>query len=406
MDRKISLSDVLRAATKNKNGIDENKVYFINADEIYPHPDNEKFYKKITTDNLTDLKESIIELNGVVEPLVVKKSEDYKLYIVSGNRRREAVLELFSEGRLKTKLVPYKIKQFKNKDEELKSIILLNSQRKKSILEEKNEIIFLYNFYKKEKEEKNIKGNTREYIAEKIGISQTKLQRYLSIDSLSEKLKEKLDSEEINFSVASEFVSIPKEIQDKILDKLMDEDNLTISSVRLAKKELTQKKEAEEENLEETSDRKPETVNNKSEPEKGSETNEETEENEALDAGEIGEKINPEDLEKNIDINDYDDENDEKEDKEDEEIETYTKKMNSEDAFDNYIAEENKAQKASDSAKSYWKNVIDTQLLVLKKSISDSINPLKDEENIRSIIDFGEKLIRKCSDEKTGNNKI
>lgn len=234
-----SLSEALRGASQkqNMNFVDENKIYYKDIDELYPNPHNEKFYNRITKENIQDLKQSILTLGGITNPLTVTEHSDGKLYIVSGNRRREAIKQLFEEGLIKDKKVPYKIKIFQNEEDELKTIILLNTQRKKSIFEERNEYIFLFDMFKKEKQIMNISGDTRDYVAKKIGISPVMLQRYLNLDKLAIEIQNAINNQDISFSAGIEFLGVDKDIQIKIFNKLKEENNLKVGAIRLLKKE-------------------------------------------------------------------------------------------------------------------------------------------------------------------------
>ena len=234
-----SLSEALRVASQeqNMNFVDENKIYYKDIDELYPNPHNEKFYNKITKENIQDLKQSILTLGGITNPLTVTEHSDGKLYIVSGNRRREAIKQLFEEGLIEDKKVPYKIKIFQNEEDELKTIILLNTQRKKSIFEERNEYIFLFDMFKKEKQIMNISGDTRNYVAKKIGISPVMLQRYLNLDKLAIEIQNAINAQDISFSAGIEFLGVDKDIQIKIFNKLKEENNLKVGAIRLLKKE-------------------------------------------------------------------------------------------------------------------------------------------------------------------------
>ena len=234
-----SLSEALRGASQkqNMNFVDENKIYYKDIDELYPNPHNEKFYNRITKENIQDLKQSILTLGGITNPLTVTEHSDGKLYIVSGNRRREAIKQLFEEGLIKDKKVPYKIKIFQNEEDELKTIILLNTQRKKSIFEERNEYIFLFDMFKKEKQIMNISGDTRDYVAKKIGISPVMLQRYLNLDKLAIEIQNAINDQDISFSAGIEFLGVDKDIQIRIFNKLKEENNLKVGAIRLLKKE-------------------------------------------------------------------------------------------------------------------------------------------------------------------------
>ena len=235
----LNLGEALRNAGVKEKFIDEDKIYFKDVDKLYPHPLNVKFYQEITNENITDLKQAILELGKVTEPLVVTKhTNDDKLYIVSGNRRREAVKSLYEEGLLKSKQVPYKLKIFENEEEEMRAIILLNTQRKKSFFEERNEYLYLYEFYKNEKKNKNIKGDTRDYVSERIGVSPAVLQRFLSLKKISKLIQEAINDKKIAYSIGIEFMGIDLSLQDNIFNRLENDDNLTIKNIRLIKKAL------------------------------------------------------------------------------------------------------------------------------------------------------------------------
>ena len=232
-----NLGSLLRKQQEIDN-INEDKVYYCDAKELNVHPQNVKFYNEITAENLTDLKPAILAYGKVAEPIIVTQKDDKK-YIIAGNRRKMAVEQLFNEGKLKSQQVPYKLKQYQNEDDELRDIILLNAQREKTVSERRNEINYLYDFYAKEKDVKNIKGNTRKYIADKIGISETLLQRYRDLDKLSNILQQKLDEEDISISMAMEFIPIGEaNLQDAVYQFLVDNDDLSFNNLRKIKRAL------------------------------------------------------------------------------------------------------------------------------------------------------------------------
>ena len=232
-----NLGSLLRKQQEIDN-INEDKVYYCDAKELNVHPQNVKFYNEITAENLTDLKAAILAYGKVAEPIIVTQKDDKK-YIIAGNRRKMAVEQLFNEGKLKSQQVPYKLKQYQNEDDELRDIILLNAQREKTVSERRNEINYLYDFYAKEKDVKNIKGNTRKYIADKIGISETLLQRYRDLDKLSNILQQKLDEEDISISMAMEFIPIGEaNLQDAVYQFLVDNDDLSFNNLRKIKRAL------------------------------------------------------------------------------------------------------------------------------------------------------------------------
>ena len=71
--------------------------------------------------------------------------------------------------------------------------------------------------FKKEKQIMNISGDTRDYVAKKIGISPVMLQRYLNLDKLAIEIQNAINNQDISFSAGIEFLGVDKDIQIKIL---------------------------------------------------------------------------------------------------------------------------------------------------------------------------------------------
>ena len=100
-----------------------------------------------------------------------------------------------------------------------------------------SEYIFLFDMFKKEKQIMNISGDTRNYVAKKIGISPVMLQRYLNLDKLAIEIQNAINAQDISFSAGIEFLGVDKDIQIKIFNKLKEENNLKVGAIRLLKKE-------------------------------------------------------------------------------------------------------------------------------------------------------------------------
>ena len=83
----------------------------------------------------------------------------------------------------------------------------------------------------------NISGDTRDYVAKKIGISPVMLQRYLNLDKLAIEIQNAINDQDISFSAGIEFLGVDKDIQIKIFNKLKEENNLKVGAIRLLKKE-------------------------------------------------------------------------------------------------------------------------------------------------------------------------
>lgn len=201
------------------------------------NPENEAIYGKL---NVDDLIPEIVRSGGVKNPIEVIK-KDGELLIISGHRRQLATIKAFEEGLLRTKKVPYFVNNdIKTEDDEKAAIIGRNTQREKDFKTRYNEIAVMTDILKKEKERNNEKGSLRSYIAKKLGISETDLQRYWDYNKLSPEIQNAVDDEnsKLTFSKASELTGLNKEEQKIAYEEISKKDDVSTMEIRNLKKSI------------------------------------------------------------------------------------------------------------------------------------------------------------------------
>lgn len=235
--KNINMADVFSSAS----GIPKQQVRlvcdYIEADKLKINPENEAIYGKL---NVDDLIPEIVRSGGVKNPIEVIK-KDGELLIISGHRRQLATIKAFEEGLLKNKKVPYFINgDIKTEDDEKAAIIGRNTQREKDFKTRYNEITIMTDILTKEKEKSGEKGRLREYIAKKLGISETELQRYWDYNKLSPEIQNAVDDEnsKLTFSKVSELTGLNKEEQKIVYEEISKKDDISTMELRNLKKSI------------------------------------------------------------------------------------------------------------------------------------------------------------------------
>ena len=107
---KFNLTDLLNSRSKelgevsggqqekSKAGQQDNTVINIDVHDLVPSQEN--FY------HVDDELKRSIELVGILQPLLVSRSENGKYRVIAGHRRRLAVLSLLEEGKEEMRFVP------------------------------------------------------------------------------------------------------------------------------------------------------------------------------------------------------------------------------------------------------------------------------------------------------------
>lgn len=168
---------------------------------------------KVIEDNtdMIELMDSIKE-NGLIEPILVRPTQDKKYEIISGHRRRKAI-EL-----LGIKEIKCIIKNLSD-DEAIINMVDSNIKRERVLPSEK---AFAY---KMRLEAMNHQGkkitldplgqklNTRQQLAKEVGDSSTNIYRYIRLTNIIPQILELVDNDEIGLRPAVEISFLTKEEQ-------------------------------------------------------------------------------------------------------------------------------------------------------------------------------------------------
>ncbi|MCQ2013868.1 ParB/RepB/Spo0J family partition protein [Clostridium butyricum] len=204
----------IASRVNNINNTDDGFVQELDIDLLVPSENN--FYG---IREIEELAESIKEY-GLMHNVVVRKRNDGKYEILSGERRFRALREI------DCKKVPCRI--VKDDVTELDAEVMLiqaNMQQRELNLQEKMQgIKRLQEIYtEKRKSGEKLQGKTRDLIGKHLGISGVQVGRYQKIDKdLIEPLKEKLNSEDITVTQAHTLSSLTEEEQEIINDEIKD----------------------------------------------------------------------------------------------------------------------------------------------------------------------------------------
>ena len=208
------MSSYLKGIANRINNTDDGFTQELDIDLLVPSENN--FYG---IREIEELAESIKEY-GLMHNVVVRKRNDGKYEILSGERRFRALREI------DYKKVPCRI--VKDDVTELDAEVMLiqaNMQQRELNLQEKMQgIKRLQEIYtEKRKSGEKLQGKTRDLIGKHLGISGVQVGRYQKIDKdLIEPLKEKLNSEDITVTQAHTLSSLTEEEQEIINDEIKD----------------------------------------------------------------------------------------------------------------------------------------------------------------------------------------
>ena len=212
----FDITSVLKGVSGPDTG--KEQIEYIPVDQIDPDPNN--FY---SLDGLDELAGNI-ELIGLQQPLRVRPGEDGRYIVVSGHRRRAAILlildggsEMFRDG------VPCIVDRWEESPamRELRLIYANASTRVMGPAEiskqaERTEVLL----YKLKEEGVDFPGRMRGYVAEACRISETKLARLHAIrHNLVPELLEEFDAGHLNESVAYRMSQEKPELQMELHEK-------------------------------------------------------------------------------------------------------------------------------------------------------------------------------------------
>lgn len=221
MAKKFSISEgLLNQVSKNVKTIEELeakdnfKVEYIDIKNIKRNEKN--FYDIVNIDELAE----DIKMNGLNHNLVVRKLDDNNYELISGERRYTALSKLVKEGNKIFALVPCKVIEVNDIDDEI-ILIQANAQTRELTEKEKLEQISKLNtLYKTKKANgEKVPGRIRDIIAKDLNLSPTQVGRYERVNNnLIPELKRLLEEGNLTVANASEFASLSEENQKVILE--------------------------------------------------------------------------------------------------------------------------------------------------------------------------------------------
>lgn len=225
--RSKEVAEAAEENTKEPQDGARDEVIMVDVYDLIPSKDN--FY------HVDDELKSSIEIAGILQPLLVKPENDGKYKIIAGHRRRLAALALINEGKEEWRYLPCILK--KESLEDRLAVILANKFREKTEYEKMMEALEAEKLAKELKTELDLRGRTREILAEMIGVPETQLGRYKTIsNNLIPSLMAEFKAGNIQISVASEIAGLPVEWQEKAEKKLRTAQALTLADIKAIKR--------------------------------------------------------------------------------------------------------------------------------------------------------------------------
>lgn len=246
------LNEVTKTAVKSGDN-DKEQIVYIDINDIESNPLN--FYRLRNIEFLAGL----ISTSKLIEPLTVREADNGKYILISGHRRRAAVQKLLQDGEWDSHLLPCIVKKcssitieqengasvvFNENEVEMLQLIASNrgQREEKTADEQLNELKYLKPFAEAiytQKRKEGYKGEFRRFFAEEIiGTSKSQLQRIESIEKMSDKVKNAVDTNLIS-KTAAELSGLSKEKQDEYID------NITMGLQKNRVKDIQEAKKAE-----------------------------------------------------------------------------------------------------------------------------------------------------------------
>lgn len=260
----LTLNNVINGTKKNENEKRvKNETKMIPIRFIHPNPKNHwndipEEERELRKQEMEELKFSIKNI-GLQQNLVVMKTGKNKYMLLTGERRWTAMKELFEEGIKSCEYAPCIIRKIEDVKlpipEEMKEQYLINETNEKVRIKTNRMLMEQMQWEEKLYEELKKSGyefpkgmKKRKYLAEKIGISESQVQRLNTIQNrTSDKVQEAFKNEELDLTAAVEMSKLNKEEQDGLLGQ-SEAKEITAETVRQHKEEQ-QKEIISEENL-------------------------------------------------------------------------------------------------------------------------------------------------------------
>lgn len=227
----------------------EFNVIPVELDLIDPSEDNEG----MSLDDIDELAQSILD-NGLDQNLVVIPTEDNRYKLLSGHRRRLALLQLVEQGHAEYRQVPCLIKELSSitlnisqNGKEKFALLTTNIQRRNNTVSDNLKLMQLADeVFNEMKAAGEPVGKRREWIAQTLGISNSTVRDLTAIDQkATDKVKQAIEENKVPLTVASEIVKMPEEEQDTFIEEKQESESLSVSDVTEFKTQQTVKKQQE-----------------------------------------------------------------------------------------------------------------------------------------------------------------
>ncbi len=211
---RISLTNRLNSASRMSTASDEYKPMVLDYDFLVPSKDN--FYP---ADDLEELADNML-LCGHIEPIIVGRVDD-KDRIISGHRRYYAIGINIQKGHTGFKKVNCMIRSMSDPMFRL-ALLSANAFTRKlddaTLVRQASELKTVLRELA-DSGEIEIQGRMRDYLADTLGVSGTKMAQVDKItSSLVPEGKEALESGKMNFSKAYETSRLPAESQRMVIE--------------------------------------------------------------------------------------------------------------------------------------------------------------------------------------------
>lgn len=200
-----------------------------NIDNFPNHP-----FKVLENEDMNNLINSV-KLNGIINPLVVRKKDDGRYELISGHRRKFAG-ELLGLDKL-----PCIVRDVTDEEATI-MMVDSNNQREKILPSEK---AFAYKMkYDALKHQGKTSGQfdrklSSEIIGNQVGESEKTIRRYISLTKLNKKILDMVDIERIALSPAYQLSFLKPEEQEILLDYMEMYDATPTQSQAIQLKELS-----------------------------------------------------------------------------------------------------------------------------------------------------------------------
>ncbi len=203
-----------------KSGENENVIYEVKLTDIVPNPFQPR--KIFNDDDINDLANSI-SVQGLIQPIVLRKKQDSKGYqIISGERRYRAFKKLDKE------MIPAHIFSSLSDQSMMEISIIENVQR-----EDLSPLEISYS-YKRLLDECNL---TQEQIAERVGKKRSSVANLLRLQNLPEIIKDTLRDKTITLGHAKIILGLEDDNHKEILNNLITKTDLSVRKAEeIAKK--------------------------------------------------------------------------------------------------------------------------------------------------------------------------